>query len=44
VPFGFIDNGLDDYAEKDDNGDLWVSGRESMYPFDNLNYDWGSKL
>jgi hypothetical protein len=44
VPFGFIDNGLDDYAEKDDNGDLWVSGRESMYPFDSLNYDWDSKL
>jgi hypothetical protein len=44
VPFGFIDNGLDDYVEQDANGDLWRSDREAMYPFDNLNYDWNSKL
>jgi hypothetical protein len=44
VPFGFIDNGLDDIVEKDDSGDLWKRERESMYPFDNLNYDWYSKL
>ena len=44
VPFGFIDNGLDDYVEQDVDGDLWQRDRESMYPFDSLNYDWRSKL
>lgn len=44
VPFGFIDNGLDDLVEQDVNGDLWRRDRESMYPFDNLNYEWDSKL
>lgn len=44
VPFGYIDNGLNDSVEQDVDGDLWRSDRESFYPFDNLNYDWNSKL
>ena len=44
VPFGIIDNGLDDFAEKDDNGDLWLESRKSLYPFDFVNYDWRGRL
>jgi hypothetical protein len=44
VPFGIIDNGLDDFADKDDNGDLWIESRKQLYPFDLMNYDWRSKL
>jgi hypothetical protein len=44
VPFGFIDNGLDDVVEKDANGDLWRSEREQLYPFDDFNYQWDSRL
>jgi hypothetical protein len=39
VPFGFIDNGLNEpLNERDANGDLWVSEREKLYPFDDFNY------
>ena len=42
VPFGFIDNGIDDpIDEKDANGDRWVREREQLYPFDDMNYAWG---
>ena len=44
VPFGFIDNGIDNFEEQDANGDIWRSEREQLYPFDNLNYDWNSRL
>ena len=45
VPFGFIDNGLDDYVEeKDVDGDRWVREREQLYPFDDLNYKWDGRL
>ena len=44
VPFGFIDNGLDDFVEKDANGDLWQGDREQLYPFDDFNYDWRARL
>jgi hypothetical protein len=44
VPFGFIDNGLDDVVEKDGNGDIWRSEREQLYPFDDFNYQWDSRL
>jgi hypothetical protein len=44
VPFGVIDNGLDDGVEKDDNGDLWFEDLKKRYVFDDLNYDWRSKL
>ena len=44
VPFGFIDDGLNDTVEKDANGDLWQSGREQMNPFDDLNYNWLARL
>lgn len=41
VPFGYIDNGLDDpIDEKDANGDLWRAERESMCPFDDYSFDW----
>lgn len=46
VPFGFIDNGinkpLEDQVDKD--GDYWFSDRGQMYPFDDLNYQWDSRL
>jgi hypothetical protein len=45
VPFGFIDNGIDDpHVEKDANGDIWKSEREKLYPFDDMNYNWISRL
>ena len=32
VPFGFIDNGLDDYVEQDADGDLWLkSEKDGLY-------------
>jgi hypothetical protein len=32
VPFGFIDNGLNEVVEKDDNGDLWYeSDKKELY-------------
>jgi len=41
VPFGLIDNGLNDpfALEKDKDGDLWVADRKSKYCFDN-DIDW----
>ena len=45
VPFGYIDNGLNEpLDERDANGDLWKSDREQMYPFDDLNYQWNNRL
>jgi len=44
VPFGFIDNGLDDVVEQDASGDIWRREREQLYPFDDLNYKWDSRL
>ena len=43
VPFGFIDDGLNDVVEKDVNGDIW-SGSEKNYPFDDFNYDGNVRL
>jgi hypothetical protein len=42
VPFGIIDNGLEDDYEKDDKGELWLRDRERYYPFDDFN--WRQKL
>lgn len=42
VPFGIIDNGLEDDYEKDDKGELWLQDRERYYPFDDFN--WRQKL
>lgn len=42
VPFGIIDDGLEDDRELDSKGDLWVRGRERLYPFDD--YSWEPKL
>jgi hypothetical protein len=44
VPFGFIDNGLNDDVEQDADGDLWTRDREKHYPFDDLGYDWLARL
>lgn len=47
VPFGVIDGyqGLEnDASERDAQGDLWVSEREKLYPFDNFSWDWQQKL
>ena len=41
VPFGFIDNGLDDFVEKDDKGDTWFSiDKQGLY----YNEAWDGKL
>jgi hypothetical protein len=41
VPFGLIDNGVDDPFDnpRDANGDLWVTERKSRYPFDQLEWE-----
>lgn len=41
VPFGVIDNGLNDpfENERDAAGDLWVADRERVYTFDNIEFD-----
>lgn len=41
VPFGLIDNGLDDPFDKniDADGDVWIADRKGRYPFDMLEYD-----
>ena len=46
VPFGFIDNGIDSPhdTEIDAAGDRWVREREQLYPFDDLNYKWDTRL
>lgn len=46
VPFGIIDNGLDDpwNNPKDAQGDLWIEDRKKLYPFDNFAWDWREKL
>ena len=46
VPFGIIDNGIDDpfRNERDAAGDLWLEDRRKLYVFDDLNYDWRAKL
>ena len=44
VPFGIIDNGLDNLGEKDQQGDLWFEDRQSRFPFDDHNWDWRNRL
>jgi len=46
VPFGIIDNGLDEPWDnsKDAQGDFWVEDRKKLYPFDNFAWDWQQKL
>ena len=44
VPFGFIDDGLNEHVEKDANGDIWRGDREQLYPFDDFGYNWNSRL
>lgn len=41
VPFGFIDNGLDDFVEKDDKGDLWYDANKKGLYFDDR---WDPRL
>ena len=39
VPFGIIDNGVDDpFYEKDEFGNLWFEDRKKRFPFDDLNF------
>lgn len=42
VPWGAIDNGLEDETERDAQGDIWLKERGYLYPFDDLN--WSGKL
>jgi hypothetical protein len=52
VPFGFIDDGLNDEhnLERDRDGDLWHREREELYPFDDMSWfhgegnNWGGRL
>jgi hypothetical protein len=46
VPFGIVDNGIDDPFDDmmDARGDRWFSDRQSKYPFDNYSWDWKAKL
>jgi hypothetical protein len=44
VPFGIIDNGLNSMGERDKDGDYWFEDRQSRYLFDDINFDWRSKL
>jgi hypothetical protein len=46
VPFGIIDNGIDDPWDnpRDVQGDYWVEDRKKLYPFDDYSIDWKSRL
>lgn len=45
VPFGIIDNGLDDVFDKElSDGDIWFEDRKNRFPFDNFGWDWKTKL
>lgn len=46
LPFGIIDNGIDDpwNNPRDAQGDLWIEDRKKLYPFDNFGWDWRQKL
>jgi len=46
VPFGIIDNGIDDPWDntRDAQGNYWVEERRKLYPFDDYNIDWKSRL
>jgi hypothetical protein len=42
TPFGFIDNGLNDIVEKDDNGDLWSNADKNGLSF--IDERWDPRL
>jgi hypothetical protein len=44
VPFGIIDNGINNMGERDKDGDYWFEDRQNRYPFDDMNFDWRQKL
>jgi hypothetical protein len=44
VPFGIIDNGIEDPFDKDPDGDIWFEDRRKLYPFDDLTWNWRQKL
>jgi hypothetical protein len=45
VPFGIIDNGIDDFDNKiDANGDLWIEDRKKLYAFDDFSWAHRDKL
>lgn len=42
VPFGFIDDGINDPDDFDNKGEKWVEDRMRVYPFDDFN--WSNRL
>lgn len=44
VPFGIIDDGLNNLGEVDAQGDVWFEDRKNRFPFDDMNWDWRQKL
>jgi hypothetical protein len=44
VPFGIIDDGLNDMGEKDAQGDYWFEDKKSRHIFDDMSWDWRAKL
>jgi hypothetical protein len=42
TPFGFIDNGLNDIVEKDDNGDLWSNAEKNGLSY--IDERWDPRL
>ena len=44
VPFGIIDDGLNNLGEVDAQGDVWFEDRKNRYPFDDMSWDWRQKL
>jgi len=40
VPFGIIDNGLDDNKYEQSGGDVWVKDRRNYTPWDNVSHLW----
>jgi Terminase large subunit, T4likevirus-type, N-terminal/Terminase RNaseH-like domain len=43
VPFGIIDNGLEDPLDDDLRKEGWMSDKRYSNPFDDWNYDWFNK-
>lgn len=44
VPFGIIDDGLQEEGELDRECDLWFEDRRLKFPFDNYGWNWREKL
>lgn len=44
VPFGIIDDGLEEAGDVDAQGNRWFEDRKSKFPFDNFSWNWREKL